>query len=318
MPSKKSKYEPIRDISMFEFLNFIPDEESAVRYIEQLRWTGSPECPKCGSDNVASCKNAKPMPYRCRTCRQHFSVRTNTVMAQANISLRMFLYAVYLLTTHRKGIPSRELARELGVTPKSAWFLSHRIRTALKQKQGILSGPVEVDETYVGGKEHNKHESKKLKMGRGPVGKTPVIGARSRDCGKVQARPIANTGHAELHDFVNQTVEKGGTVYTDDHRGYVGLSTTRKHGSVRHSAKEYVKGEIHTNSIESFWALFKRGHYGVYHQMSPKHLNRYVDEFSTRLNMRLLDTMSKVEIVVVGSIDRTMPYKELISEPKTR
>ena len=110
MPSKKSKYEPIRDISMFEFLNRIPDEKSAVNYIEQLRWSGTPICPHCESDNVAVCKNAKPMPYRCRSCRKHFSVRTNTVMAQAKIPLRMFLYAVYLLTTHRKGIPIRELS----------------------------------------------------------------------------------------------------------------------------------------------------------------------------------------------------------------
>ena len=274
MAKKRSSYEPIRDISCFEFTNLIPNEKAAVRYVEQLRWGGVPVCPHCESENIAHC--SKPMPYRCRTCRKHFSVRTNTVMSQSNLPLRMFLYAIYLLTTHRKGIPSRQLARELGITQKSAWFLGHRIRTALKQKRGILSGPVEVDETYIGGKEKNKHESKKLHAGRGTVGKAPVVGARGRECGKVKARPIVNTGHAELEDFVDETVEKGGTVYTDDHKGYTGVSRTRKHGSVKHSAKEYVKGDIHTNSIESFWALLKRGHYGVYHQMSTKHLERYV------------------------------------------
>ena len=147
---KQSTYEPIRDMSLYEFLQRLPDEEAAENYIAQLRWHGQPDCPHCGSDRIAKVKSRKPMPYRCRDCRKHFSVRTNTVMAQRNVSLHKFLYAAYLMCTHRKGIPATQLARGLGVTYKTAWFLAHAIRKAWEQDGGLFAGPVEVDETYVG------------------------------------------------------------------------------------------------------------------------------------------------------------------------
>jgi len=315
MPSKKQHYEPIRDISVYEFMQRIPDDEVAENYLVQLRWRGEVECPHCQSKRISVTKDRKPQPYRCKDCRKHFSVRTNTVMAQSNIGLHKFLYAVYLMSVHRKGIASLQLAREIGISQKSAWYLGMRIRKAWEQKGGLFAGPVEVDETYIGGKRKNMSNAKRKALkdtGRGAVGKMAVVGAVSRKGGKAKAAFVENTKSDDLQGFVKDAVKKGETVYTDDHKGYTGLSGHGyEHESVRHSVKEYVNGMAHTNGIESFWSLLKRGHMGVYHKMSKKHLHRYVDEYSTRFNMRKQSTMAKIEQTIDGAIGTTLPYREL-------
>jgi len=239
------------------------------------------------------------------------------MLENSRLPLHKWLMAIYMMTVARKGIPSTQMARELGITQKSAWFLAQRIREAWElysdnsKGGGPLKNIVEVDETFIGGKEKNKHSSKKLKNGRGSVGKAVVVGAVERQ-GNVVAKVIPNTTSITLKSFIRTTVEKGSTVYTDEFRSYQGLNDYN-HLSVNHSASEYVKEQAHTNGIESFWALLKRGYYGIYHYMSFKHLHRYINEFSFRYNTAGFGTLQFIEMTVKKLAKRRLTYKELIS-----
>lgn len=299
------------NISLYQLFQQFPDEEAARQYFEQKRWKGTVSCGHCGSADVAECKGHRPMPYRCRDCRQHFSVRTGTVLAESRLPLQKWLMAIYMMTTARKGIPSTQMARELGITQKSAWFLAQRIReTWMASFNGDMGNTVEIDETYIGGKEKNKHANKKLHAGRGAVGKKAVIGILERG-GRVVAMPINSTDRETLHGVINAAVQKGSTVYTDEHRSYLGLNGYNHH-AVCHSVGEYVREQAHTNGVESFWALLKRGYNGIYHHMSPRHLHRYINEFSFRHNTAKAGTMAFIDMTIEKMINRRLTYKELI------
>ncbi len=256
------------------------------------------------------------MPFRCREkeCAKRFSVRVGTVMEGSNLDYQVWAIAIYMMVTNIKGISSMKLHRDLDITQKSAWHLAHRLRKSFESKGSMeFAGPVEVDETYMGGKERNEHESKKLRQGRGAVGKEAVMGIKERN-GQIHAKHIQSTDAETLQGEIHENVEQGSVVYSDEHKGYLGLGTDYNHQTVKHSIGEYVNGMAHTNGIESFWALMKRGYHGTYHKMSPKHLNRYVGEFAVRHNIRKADTIDQMAGVTTCMEGKRLRYADLVAD----
>lgn len=270
-------------------------------------------CPTCQSENVQTGAKHPSQPYRCRDCRKRFSVKTGTVMAESKVGYRTWILAWHTLVSHPKGVSSLQLARELGISRKTAWFLAHRIREAFNDPLPLMAGTVEVDETYIGGLEKNKHRKKKLKKGRGAVGKFPLLGIRERETGLVAAKVSLRTNKTALEGFIGERVRLRSLVYTDDHSGYNGLVERYDHGVIRHSRREYVRGDCHTNGIESLWATFKRAYRGTYHWMSLKHLQRYANECCGRLNLRGLDTFGLLAEFVRSIEGKRLTFRDLVA-----
>ena len=300
-----------RGMTLLEVTEQFNTVEKGEQWFIEQRWPNGIACPHCGGLNVATVASRKPMPFRCRECRKHFSVKTGTVLHSSNIPLNKWAIAFYLYMTNLKGVSSMKLHRDLGISQKAAWHMAHRIRETLAAQGSKFSGPVEVDETYIGGKERNKHESKRLKAGRGPVGKTAVVGMKDRDTGQITSEVVESTDGPTLQEFVERNTKPTATVYTDDARAYKGIH--RQHETVKHSVSEYVRGMAHTNGMESHWAALKRGYDGVYHHMSPQHLHRYVDEFEGRHNRRPLDTADQMATMARGADGKQLRYADLIA-----
>ena len=308
-----------KGLSLIEVMDMFPDETAAREWVESAIWPNGRCCGHCGSTNTREASH-KTMPYWCTDCRSYFSVKTGTPLASSNIPLRKWAIAIYLCLTSLKSVSSMKLHRDLKISQKSAWFMLHRIREAWMPKNGGgpgYRGPVEVDETYMGGKRANMSNAKRKELadagvGPGSVGKTAVVGAKDRASNQVSARVVANTDKPTLQGLVVEHTAPGATVYSDEAAAYQGLPF--HHESVKHSVAEYVRGQAHTNGMESLWSMLKRAHTGTFHKMSPKHLNRYVQEFAGKHNVRESDTIVQMRDVVTRLMGRRLGYRRLVTD----
>lgn len=297
--------------SLFDLLQAFPTEESCIAYLEKQLWgDGEPVSPY---DPTSKVYRRGDGMYRCKNTGKNFNVRIGTIFEGSKVELRKWFVAIYEITTSNKGISSIKLADDIGVTQKTAWYMSQRIREAfniaLEEK---LDGEVELDETFVGGKNKNRHKNKRVKnsQGRSFKDKVPVMGMLQRG-GKVVCKVIPNTSYKSLTVPILRNVKRTATLYSDEWQGYKTISKLYNHYIVDHGHGQYVNGNAYTNNIEGFWSIMKRGLTGIYNHTSKKHLQRYVNEYCFRYNHRTLSCMEKFNCLICNA-NHTITYKQLI------
>ena len=305
--------------NLSELMQVLPTDEAARNFYEALRWNGTPVCPKCGSQSdrhyKLKTKGVFKGMYKCseKLCHERFTVTVGTMFEGSHIGLRKWFMAMYIFSNHKKGISSHQLARDLGITQTSAWFMLSLLRNTFKPKERpMLEGVIMCDESYFGGKEGNKHKDKKTEgtQGRSTKTKKPVFGLLSD--GTVNTEVVKDTKASTLKPIIKDMVTKGSILITDEHNGYSGCNSNYNHVIVNHKRSEYVKDGFSTNALEGFWSLLKRGIYGIYHHTSPKHLQKYCDEFTYRYNTRKAKDAERF-VLVLSTADSRMTYRELIA-----
>ncbi len=315
--------------SLLELNDYFKEEKTCYEFLANQIWDGGkPVCPHCESTHIYTTKSRsvksskRDIPeYRCanKGCSKKFTVTVNTIFQSSKVSLRTWFAAIYLISSSKKGISSVQLSEQLQITQKTAWFLLHRVRQMfVETAPELLKGVVEADETYVGGKNKNRHADKKVKnsQGRSSKDKTPVIGLIERG-GKVKTFVVPDTTAEIMHPIVIDNLDKDAVLITDAYRSYNGLENHYKHVTVKHTENNYkTEGDFHTNNIENFWSIFKRGIIGIYHTVSAKHLHRYTTEFGYRYNNRQSGGVGKFVLALQNSHHKTLPYAILIGRTK--
>jgi len=304
--------------NLMSLMAYFKDEQICKDYLETIRWNGSIKCAykDCGCTKVYKCAGC----YKCSECERIFSVRVGTIFEDSKIPLQKWFAAIYLITSHKKGISSLQLHRDLGITQKTAWFLLHRVRTTLGLNIGTekFTGTCEADETFIGGKNKNRHAHKKVEnsQGRSFKDKSPVAGVIERG-GELRAKQVPDTKGFNLKSFIVKNIVFGSEINTDEWWGYNGLAAAFKHNVVKHNEGQYVSGDTHTNTLEGFWSLLKRGVVGIYHSMSNKHLQKYIDEFVFRYNTRNHSEANRFDLML-NNIATHITYEQLINSTGNR
>ena len=296
--------------SVLDLIKAFPNEQSCIEHLEFIRWNGNVVSPFDPSSKVYKTKTG----YQCKNTGKNFNVKTATIFDNTKLELQKWFLAIWIVTSHKKGISSLQLGRDLDITQKSAWFMLQRIRACFGiENNNELDNEVEADETYVGGKNKNRHANKKIEasQGRSSKDKTPVVGMVERS-GKLNAKKVEDVKSATLTREIVANVKESAKLYTDEWLGYKGVSRIYDHSIVKHNQSQYVNGRVHTNTIEGFWSLLKRGIFGIYHFTSKKHLQKYVDEFVFRYNTRQGSESARFNLLL-SNMENRLTYKELIA-----